>query len=123
MLSHPELPPTNNAAERALRHWIILRTLGLGACAPVGSRVFALIASVIDTCCQRGHVPWRSLERAIADRRRSAPGRLAPVGGRTGTLEEASSRSNGHAGTMRSGGSDLARPTLGPSPHFGACQR
>ena len=35
----------------------------------VGSRIFALLASVVDTCRQRGHSPWRYLEQAIADRR------------------------------------------------------
>jgi len=73
MLSHPELPLTNNEAERALRHWVILRKLSLGTRTPVGSRVVALLASVIDTCRQRGHTPWRYLERAIADRRAGLP--------------------------------------------------
>ena len=77
VLSHPELPLTNNAAERALRHWVILRQLSLGTRTPVGSRVVALLASVIDTCRQRGHTPWRYLERAIADRRAGLP--LAPL--------------------------------------------
>jgi transposase len=73
VLSHPELPLTNNEAERALRHWVILRQLCLGTRTAVGSRVFALLASVIDTCRQRGHSPWRYLERAIADRRAGQP--------------------------------------------------
>ena len=73
VLSHPELPLTNNEAERALRHWVILRKLSLGTRTPVGSRVVALLASVIDTCRQRGHAPWRYLERAIADRRAGQP--------------------------------------------------
>jgi transposase len=73
VLSHPELPLTNNEAERALRHWVILRQLCLGTRTEVGSRVFALLASVIDTCRQRGHSPWRYLERAIADRRAGQP--------------------------------------------------
>jgi hypothetical protein len=77
VLSHPELPLTNNEAERALRHWVILRKLSLGTRTPVGSRVVALLASVIDTCRQRGHTPWRYLERAIADRRAGLP--LAPL--------------------------------------------
>ena len=77
MLAHPELPLTNNEAERARRHWVILRKLSLGTRTPVGSRVVALLASVIDTCRQRGHAPWRYLERAIADRRAGLP--LAPL--------------------------------------------
>ncbi len=73
VLSHPELPLTNNEAERALRHWVILRKLSLGTRTATGSRVFALLASVIDTCRQRGQSPWRYLERAIADRRAGHP--------------------------------------------------
>ena len=73
VLRHPELPLTNNEAERALRHWVILRKLSLGTRTEVGSRVVTLLASVIDTCRQRGHSPWRYLERAIADRRAGQP--------------------------------------------------
>ena len=77
VLAHPELPLTNSDAERALRHWVILRKRSLGTRTPVGSRISALLASVIDTCRQRGHAPWRYLERAIADRRAGLP--LAPL--------------------------------------------
>lgn len=77
VLSHPELPLTNNEAERALRHWVILRKLSLGTRTAVGSRVVALLASVIDTCHQRGQCPWRYLEQALADRRAGWP--LAPL--------------------------------------------
>lgn len=77
ILSHPELPLTNNEAGCALRHWVILRKLSLGTRTPVDSRVVALLASVIDTCRQRGQAPWPYLERAIADRRVGLP--LAPL--------------------------------------------
>jgi transposase len=77
VLSHPALPLTNHDAERALRHRVILRQPSLGTRTPVGSPVVALLASVIDTCRQRGHTPWRYLERAIADRRAGLP--LAPL--------------------------------------------
>ncbi len=77
VLRHPKRPLTNNEAERALRHWVIARKLSHGTRTPVGSRVFALLASVIDTCRQRGHAPGRYLERAIADRRAGWP--LAPL--------------------------------------------
>ena len=77
VLSHPELPLTHNEAERALRHWVILRKLSLGTCTEVGSRVVALLSRVIDTCRPRGQAPWRYLERAIADRRAGLP--LAPL--------------------------------------------
>jgi hypothetical protein len=73
VLSHPERLLTNNEAERALRHGVIRRQLCLGTRTEVGSRVFARLASVLDTCRQRGHSPWRYLERAIADRRADQP--------------------------------------------------
>jgi len=77
VLQHPELPLTNNEAERALRHWVIARRISHGTRTSVGSRVFALLASVIDTCRQRGHSPWHYLAAAIADRRAGRP--LAPL--------------------------------------------
>ena len=69
VLHHPELPLTNNTAERALRHWVIARRLSHGTRTAVGSRAFALLASVIDTCRQRGHSPWDYLVGAITARR------------------------------------------------------
>ena len=69
VLHHPELPLTNNDAERALRHWVIARKISHGTRTATGSRVFALLASVIDTCRRRGHSPWEYLRTAIARRR------------------------------------------------------
>ena len=77
VLHHPELPLTNNVAERALRHWVIARKISHGTRTATGSRVFALLASVIDTCRQRGHSPWPYIAAAIADRRAGRP--LAPL--------------------------------------------
>ena len=77
VLQHPALPLTNNAAEQALRHWVIARRLSHGTRTVGGSRVFALLASVIDTCRQRQHSPWTYLAKAITDRRQGVP--LAPL--------------------------------------------
>jgi transposase len=77
VLHHPELPLTNNEAERALRHWVIMRKLSYGTRTATGSRIFALLASVIDTCRKRGHSPWLYLQTAIADRRANRS--LAPL--------------------------------------------
>ncbi len=77
VLHHAELPLTNNDAERELRHWVIARKISHGTRTATGSRVFALLASVIDTCRQRGHSPWLYIETAIADRRAGLP--LAPL--------------------------------------------
>ena len=69
VLENPFWPLTNNEAERALRHWVILRQISHGTRTPQGSRHFALLASVIDTCRRRGHSPWQYLQTAITRRR------------------------------------------------------
>lgn len=75
VLRHPHLPLTNNEAERALRHWVIMRKISHGTRSDEGTRAFALLASVIDTCRQRGASSWRYLELVIRERR---AGRNAP---------------------------------------------
>jgi len=69
VLAHPELPLTNNEAERALRHWVIARRISYGTRTPQGSRAFAVLASVIETCRTRKVSPWSYLARVIAARR------------------------------------------------------
>lgn len=83
VLDYPHWPLTNNEAERALRHWVILRKLTHGTRTEQGSRRLALLASVIDTCHLRGHSPWGYLHTAIATRRQGLPLPLLPsaVGG------------------------------------------
>ena len=76
VLAHPHLPLTNNLAERALRHWVIARAISHGTRTAVGSRVFSLLASVIDTCRLRGQSPWPYLALAITERR---AGRALPA--------------------------------------------
>jgi len=77
ILSYPQWPLTNNEAERALRHWVLLRKSSYGTRTAQSSRLFALLASVIDTCRKRGHSPWPYLRTAIRDRRAGLP--LAPL--------------------------------------------
>lgn len=69
VLSHPHLPLTNNEAERALRHSVISRRISYGTRTPQGSRAFALLASVIETCRKRGEKPWPYMAEVIAVRR------------------------------------------------------
>ncbi|MGP8338087.1 MAG: IS66 family transposase [Methanosarcinaceae archaeon] len=76
VLEHTELPITNNIAERALRHWIIFRKISFGTRSKEGSRVFCLLASVIETCRQRDILPWPYLAEVIAQRRK---GNSAPI--------------------------------------------
>ena len=64
-LAEPHLPLSNNAAEQALRHWVISRTISHGTRSEAGSRAFALLASVIETCRRRGVSVWRYLGTVI----------------------------------------------------------
>lgn len=70
VLSNPHLPMTNNEAERLLRHWVIYRRICYGTRTAEGSRVVALLASVIETCRKRKVLPWPFLAETIARRRR-----------------------------------------------------
>jgi hypothetical protein len=65
-----KLPLTNNEAEQALRHWVIARRISYGTRTEQGSRAFALLASVIDTCRKRGLSFWSYLATVIAERRK-----------------------------------------------------
>ncbi len=79
VLDHPELPLTNNAAERALRHWVIARRLSYGTHNAQGSRAFTALASVIETCRQRGLSPWTYIAEAPRERRRGNPAPPLPA--------------------------------------------
>ena len=79
VLDHPELPLTNHTAERALRHWVIARRISYGTRNPQGSRAFTLLASVIETCRQRGHSPWLYIAETLRERRRGNPAPLLPA--------------------------------------------
>jgi transposase len=69
-LSDPSLPLTNNEAERALRHYVISRRISHGTRTEIGSRAFALLASVIETCRRRGAVVLDFLGTVIAAARK-----------------------------------------------------
>ena len=79
VVAHPYLPLTNNDAERALRHWVIARLLSQGTRTEQGSRAFALLASVIDTCRRRNRLPWPYLAQVIAERRKGNPAPPLPA--------------------------------------------
>ena len=69
VLEYPHLPLTNNEAERALRHWVILRRISYGTRTEEGSCVFAILISVIETCRKRQQSPWVYLAAVIHNRR------------------------------------------------------
>jgi hypothetical protein len=79
ILDYPHLPLTNNEAERALRHSVILRRISYGTKTEQGSRIFAILASVIDTCRLRKCSPWRYLQAVISAGRADLPIPALPV--------------------------------------------
>ena len=71
-VTNPDLPPTNNDAERALRHAVIARRISFGTRTDEGSRFYAAGLSVIDTCRKRGVDPWTYGRELIAAARKGA---------------------------------------------------
>ena len=69
----PRLPPTNNDAERALRHAVIARRISFGTRTDEGSRFYAAGLSVIATCRQRGVETWAYACSLIAAARANLP--------------------------------------------------
>ncbi|HEY1782111.1 MAG TPA: IS66 family transposase [Roseiarcus sp.] len=69
----PRLPPTNNDAERALRHAVIARRISFGTRTDEGSRFYAAGLSVIATCRQRGVETWAFACSLIAAARANLP--------------------------------------------------
>lgn len=65
-VKNPELPPTNNDAERALRHAVISRRISFGTRTSEGSRAYACLLSVIETCRLREQDPWSYIAETIA---------------------------------------------------------
>ena len=78
-LDEPQLPLTNNAAERALRHYVIARRISHGTRTPVTSRGYALLASVIETCRLRSADVIDLLARAIDAARKGLPAPPLPA--------------------------------------------
>jgi transposase len=60
--------PTNNAAERVLRHAVIWRRISGGTDSEVGSRFVERLLTVVATCRQRGFDVLGYLTRAAAPR-------------------------------------------------------
>jgi transposase len=58
--------PTNNAAERALRHGVLWRKMSHGPKSVVGSEYLGCIWSVVETCRQHGRGVWDFLAACMA---------------------------------------------------------
>ena len=64
-VAEPHLPLTNNRAESALRPMVIARDISHGTRCASGSRAYALLASVIETCRLRKASSWHYLAEVI----------------------------------------------------------
>jgi hypothetical protein len=71
-LAEPHRPLSDHAAEQALRHWVISRRIRHGTRCPAGSRAFAVLASVVETCRLRGACIGRYLAEVIQAARKGA---------------------------------------------------
>jgi transposase len=77
-----DVEPTNNAAERALRHAVIWRKLSFGTQSTLGSRFVERMLTVIETCRRAGRNAFAWLTAAVAAhfRRETAPPLLSAAG-------------------------------------------
>ena len=67
--------PTNNAAERALRHGVLWRKMNHGPKSTPGSEYLSCIWSVVEACRQQGRSVWDFLTACMAA---AAEGRIVP---------------------------------------------
>jgi len=58
--------PTNNAAERALRHGVLWRKQSYGPKSVAGCAYLGCIWSVVETCRQQGRDVWGYLTECVA---------------------------------------------------------
>jgi transposase len=72
---HAGVEPTNNAAERAVRHGVLWRKQSHGPRSAAGATYLANIWSVVETCRQHGRNVWEYLAACVAaaDHRRPLP--------------------------------------------------
>ncbi len=76
---NPHLPVTNNEAERALRHAVITRRISHGTRSREGSKAYAALLSVIETCRLRDLKPWTFMAEVIRQRRKGLPAPSMPL--------------------------------------------
>lgn len=78
-VTNPDLPATNNEAERALRDAVIARRISHGTRSEEGSAAYAATMSVLETCRRRGVDAWAFITDLLADARRGLPHRAIPL--------------------------------------------
>lgn len=72
-VDHPNVDPTNNRAERDIRHPVIWRRSSFGTDSPRGSRFVERVLSVIATCRKQARSPFRFLADFLASAWGPAP--------------------------------------------------
>ena len=78
-VTNPDLPATNNEAERALRDAVIARRISNGTRSEEGSAAYAATLSVFETCRRRGVEPWRYITDLLARARKGLPHLTIPL--------------------------------------------
>ena len=81
MLDHPSYPLTNNEAQRALGHWVIIRKITQGTRTPIGSKSLSILASVIATCRLRAIKTIDFIKDVVVSARDGNPLPVLPEGG------------------------------------------
>ena len=79
-VNHPELPSTNNEAERALRHAVIARNIGFGTRTREWSLAYSSLLSIIETCRLREINPWTYISEVLALARQGLAPPPFPIG-------------------------------------------
>ena len=79
-VNNPDLPLTNNSAERALRHAVIARRISYGTRTHEGSIANSCLLSVIETCRLRQVNPWEYISSVIKLARKGLSPPLLPSG-------------------------------------------
>ncbi len=64
-LDDPDVEPTNNTAERSLRHGVIWRKLSFGTQSQRGDRFVETMLTVIETCRQQNRSVLETVRQAI----------------------------------------------------------
>lgn len=78
-VSNPDVEPTNNRAERDIRHPVVWRRSSFGTDSPTGSRFVERVLSVVQTCKRQGRRAFEYLTDALtAARNGLAIPRLLP---------------------------------------------
>lgn len=78
-VTNPDLPATNNEAERALRDAVIARRISNGTRSEERSAAYAATLSVVETCRRRGIEPWRYITDLLARARKGMPHITIPL--------------------------------------------